>query len=188
MKKGETAKACPGCGEVGLRSANEVCWRCKELLEEAKAARARQAQDTTYQVYDVPATFPWYRAPTNSSDSAMWLASRELRSLEERLREMVKALVHSIGIPAVGTELYHLNRSKLFTFPKGYRLEYSFADRQLLLQPETAQALDQLDSTIQAALVAAYEAGKREGAHLLHQLASGEITVTAFNEQAMKKG
>jgi len=181
MQKGETTLPCPGCHEPGLRKKDEVCWRCKKLLEEAKAARARQEQDTGHQVYDVPATFPWYHAPANSE------TRRELRSHEERLRVLMKTLVHSIGTQALGTETYNPNRSKLFTFPKGHRLEYSFYDSQLLLKPETAQTLDQLDTTLQATLVAAYEEGKRDGARLLLQLAGGDITVTAFNEQALQK-
>jgi hypothetical protein len=178
MKKGETTKACPGCGEEGIRNANEVCWHCKKLLEEARTARARQEQDTAYQVYDIPATFPWYYAPDPYGQK-----HEELRRHEETLRALMKTLVHSIGTRAVGTEIYNPDRSKLFTFPKGRRLEYSFYDSQLLLKPETAHALDELDTTLQAALVAAYEDGKRAGAHLLHQLASGDITVATFNER-----
>ena len=175
MKKGETTKACPGCGEEGIRDANAVCMHCKQLLQEAKAARARQEQETEYQVYAVPETFPWYHAPAQNT------TQQELRRIEEQLRVLMQTLTYAIGIPAVGTKAYHPERAKLFTFPKGRQLHYSFNDSQLLLKPETARVLDELDTTLQMVIVASYEEGKRDGAHLLGQLASGEITVADFN-------
>ena len=179
MRKGETTKPCPGCGEEGLRDADNVCQRCQRLLQEARQARERQAQDTERQVYDVPATFPWYSVP------ASYQSQGATRTALESIRAMMVELVHSIGTPAVGDALYNV-ATKLFTFPKGRRVEYSSYDSRLCLAPETARAIDHLDTAIQTALQVAYEAGKQDGAHLLQQLASGEITIAAFNEETMK--
>lgn len=178
MRKGETLKPCPGCGEPGLRDANGVCFLCTVKLKEANEARERQVQDVEHRVYDAPATFPWYHAPNPYGQGR-----EDLRALEQKLRALMKTLVHSIGVKATGTETYNPNRSKLFTFPKGYRLEYSYGDSHLLLKPETAQTLDLLDTTIQAALDAAYQAGKEDGSHLLFQLADGDITVSDFTNR-----
>ena len=175
MRKGETQKPCPGCHKPGLRDADSVCYECKKKLEEADVARARQEQDSGYQIYQVPGIerFPNYHIP------ARFLPD-EVRSRMKTISAAMEVLARSIGLPVLGK---YFPSNHLFFYPKGYRVEYGSRSSYLLFKPETAQAIDQLDTAIQAALEAAYQIGKQDGSHLLMQLADGDITIGDFNKQ-----
>jgi hypothetical protein len=174
MQKGETKKACPGCGTPGLRKIDEVCAECKKKLQEADEARQRRERDTEHQVYQVPRRFPSYVVP------AGYHTRGNVRAPEEAITRAMEALVLSIGAPVAGR---YFPAERLFYYPKGYRVVYDYPSGFLMFRPATAQAVDQLDSAIQAALEAAYQAGKGDGSHLLMQLADGDLTVGDFNKR-----
>lgn len=175
MRKGETQKPCPGCHKPGLRDADSVCYECKKKLEEAEMARKQQEQDSGHQIYHVPGAdrFPNYHIPAR-------FLHEDIRGRMRAISVIMEALVYSIGLPVLGR---YFPSNNLFYYPKGYRVEYSSRSTYLLFKPETAQAIDQLDTAIQTALEAAYQVGKQDGSRLLMQLADGELTVNEFNKQ-----
>src|SRR5271165_5617186 len=132
MQKGKTSSPCPGCGESGYRNKDKVCFNCQRKLQEAEQAREAQAKDTEYQVYDVPARFPYYAVPIRHPQQR-----QNMSRMSQAIAKEMAALVLSVARPFVGMISYG-GRSQLFHFPKGNRVEYSVYDQHLLLKPETA--------------------------------------------------
>lgn len=172
MNMARTRKPCPGCGEVvARRGAQEVCWRCRELLAEAMANRELLSKRVDLAVATIcPAR--GIRLPFGQ------IPERECAVLEAAMEALERAAVE-------GPEVRGVDESgvceSMFRSVEG--LGRGYAEERFLVDRSLLEAFRALQTAFWDAVRAAYRKGRRSGANLLKGLASGEMTVSEFNEQ-----
>ena len=178
--KGYTDKPCEGCGELGPRPIGSVCATCKQLLKEAREARARQGGRDT-QLYRIPGAthgLRSYYVPTLVSGTS-----------DQRDRDAVRNAIMQVaslsGEPLLGSG----SSSAPAVFARSLERYDSWmapsAAHHLFLAPPLAQALDQLDQAIAQAFTSTFQAGVNQGSSLLGQLAAGKMSTEDFNKKTV---
>jgi hypothetical protein len=162
-------KPCPGCGEIrSNRRASEVCRHCKEDL--AYARRVRQ---------DLAAAGETIIVSFGDRDYANeYIYTRDTES-GHRLRRLMFELAKSVSVPA---NVYHADVKNLLGEDDGASMRVYAS-----MKTETARVIPILYKAIQEALRSEYEAGKADGHSLLMQLASGDLSISDFDDKVLKK-
>lgn len=178
-----TRKPCPGCGQPGYRSTDQVCHRCAAILAGAKT-RAESLEQThpalrAYRMPDWPQRFsvPWYHPHAPTDLMATILST--LLALAERPEWADQAF------PAPDSEDPHL--VPLATHGQGWMSLANIGRwRVTPMTPETAAAVRTLHQALHAALTHAYTEGVTYGRNCLAQLASGDCTLTDFERRTTR--
>lgn len=162
-------KPCPGCGEVrSNRRASEVCRHCEKDL--AYARRVRQ---------ELAAAGEAIIVSFGDRDYANEYIYTRDRESGPRLRELMFRLAKSTSVPV---NVYHADVENLLGKDDGPSMRVYAS-----MKTETARVIPMLYKAIQEALRAEYEAGKADGHSLLMQLASGDLSISDFDDKVLRK-
>jgi hypothetical protein len=190
--RGNTHEPFECCGkEAGPygRPKATLCQECADLIREGKAARARVPQDLVpYAWTSVDYGWPAFYGTGAALDS----------DVHRRLTTAFWTLVNAVTVPAPGDtpdlDPEHLGEPDRRTgerrplpWPrilsvKGHSHDSWSWYRLILARPDVQAALDAVHQAILAALSAAWDKGKERGGSALHGLASGEISLTDFED------
>ncbi len=154
-----------------------ICKDCAALIVEGKRARAAFQASAM-----VPFTWTKY-----SHDWTRFYGDLDLTTAQhEALSDAMFDLINAIGVDAPADTCWRdeADNMRALVIPdRQDAFSRSYGNRKLILLAPGMQAkLADLHATIKAALENAYANGKTRGASLLHGLATGELTVGAFDD------
>lgn len=188
--RGNTHDPYPCCGKDGGswgREKNSICSDCKALIEEGKRARAKaEAERVSGQLQP----FNWCERDYASPGYYGLVQYREQKDDHQKaLQSAVFGLVAAVAVPKTPTtpaaeNTDHKNWKdwpRLLDYKRkgGYTQDWQ---QVVLLAPKTRDAINQLDKVIRAVLKENYVAGKARGLSILQGLASGDVTITDFDD------
>jgi len=169
------------------RPTNQVCYRCRELLEDGQKYRAHQeamkaAMDR--QEYWIPENWchPRYRPPhinllTKEAEPFDQLGET-MAALAQRLGEESSDTSRALGPGAEPTpQLYP---------PTGYDAHWDWEHRAYF-SAEIAEMLQRLNLLITQVIDVVAEHGIQYGSDALLQLAGGHVTVEKFNNATLRE-
>jgi len=178
---GNTHEPFPCCGkEAGTygRLKGTICLECRDLIREGAAAR--KALPASLDVY------AWTAA--NYSWPAFYGTGANLPGdVHDRLKVAFWTLINKITTPAPANTPSRPDGGewpKFLTGGTGQHWDHCW--RTLVLaEPSLRAAVDDTYQTIWAALAAAHHAGKKRGGSALFGLASGELSLSDFEEATL---
>ena len=182
---GYTKKPCPGCGKVyGNRAADEVCWQCRRKIDGFDAMSVeteelrRRVEGAGRATEPVNVASPWFNFPRGG---AGWVET------PLALRQAVTALVVELAKPLSTGKAgngRHLPRLHVFDHSETLR---GACFVPVEMTDTAVEALRTFDRLMGEALLAAEARGAEKGRSLLHQLASGDVTIHEFNESSVNR-
>ena len=179
--RGYTSSPCPGCQQAGLRPKNEVCHKCRDLMQDGKTHREgiRKESDITLVRLGTEAeSNPPFRNPSSRhyyTDSA----SQTLEALSNAFWTLVLMLcqqeqdTYNPDVPLFYNVLHGISLGK--------RLEV------FRIRSDHLAATRALEALIREAIKLAYQDGLWRGSDLLQSLAAGEITTAQFESDRAGK-
>lgn len=196
--KGCTHEPYECCGkepESGYgRRKGQICGECRSLIEDGRRFRSEKKQ----QELEV---FGWtsrdYAFPGYYGDYDFGYENG--RDVRDDLEKALFELVNVVAIDAPGDtprqspayemrkyvghgpQRHHLPWPYVLTVPPHNHDSWSWG-RLVLINPAIRNAIDKLDQKIRAALTHAYNSGKQNGGSILRQLASGDMSLTDFED------
>jgi hypothetical protein len=115
-------------------------------------------------------------SPTNPSDGGLYMG--RAGTVEKRLGNAFLAIIHSLCQKREKGCCIYEHEKQLF--PVGFILREAG-----LFDPDVPDKLRELWDAIDQAIDNAYDSGKRDGASLLQQLASGAASIEDYNEATL---
>lgn len=174
---GYTTAPFPCCGAVvahGQRPKETgLCGECAALIKEGRAARAAREAAATSAVY------AFRKVAHGLSYTSVALAGDHARELQAAFWQMGQA----ISTPATNLDYTHVAPRLLADDTKDVH-QWSAL---VIARADQRDALSHLFSVVRACIAAAREDGKQQGRNLLHGLATGELSVSDFNERTEAK-
>ena len=180
-RTGRTHAPCPGCGRTfkrGMsRPKDQVCSPCRRLLLEALAAREQAASCQDEQPYHC-GMYGYYEGTYS-------LGSFE-DGIRYRLEYAMRDLLLAVSRSAPAAFDYATQRAASLLPAK--EPAYGRMQRTLrLVRPDLAERIEALDVVIREALIDASATGQEKGSNILLSLATGTLSIDAFNKATLKK-
>jgi hypothetical protein len=190
------------CGKAAEKSygrqKGKICEECAGLITDGKVARATLAEQSLAVYQWTSADYGW---PRFYKTDVRFPHTLQHGNLHDELAKAFWALVNRVAVDAPADTPRHaptytmrkrwsggkeLERSydpwpKVLSAEGTNRDSWSF-EKLVLLSPATREALDLLHQTIGVALAGVYLQGKEEGGSVLHQLASGTLSLQDFDD------
>lgn len=199
MMRGERRRAFRGythdpfdcCGkEAGVhgRAKATICPDCKALIAEGKAARERVPKGLTPRLW-TSADYGWPRfygtgadLPSDAHDALAKAFWRLANLITVPAPADTEPFSPELGEPDYRTgERRNLPWPRLLTVKGQSHDSWSWA-KMILVDPDTADTLDALHRAITDALSVVWDRGKERGGSALHGLASGEMSLSDFDD------
>ena len=158
-------KPCPGCGEARTqRKSNDICYRCKELIQAGKAYEAMTTNTTGKE---------WLKMP----DRHYWLPHCYSDAFQQAFFELVQAIGEDSGayIPSALPPHHDL--------PLHYTSGY---DRCYAVPIGTHAAFCKMWDAVFDLFKERHNDGRQEGRNLLRGLACGEISTSDFYDRVSR--
>lgn len=153
---------CDGCGQTDkYRKKDQLCYDCKQLLDEALRIAALKKNPKGQVIVPVPKCSHWIKY---ISHPGSYIDPR--------------GPLHRLIICA-GTPLPGWNDAPRMEIEAGW----SGSDMPVLMDKDVVTALGEVIAMIRECITAAHDNGKEEGADVLRSLAAGNISIKELNDE-----
>jgi len=163
--RGQSTKPCPGCGQIGCyRKSNEVCNDCKLKIKRSEFLEKELTKLTDDEIIVTFGRASHWNKYLHTHSGA----GRNLMDIFQRIAESAsrESMIKKSDYVLLG------------------KID-SFAEQYSVMPKKLADAIKDLRIDVEKAIEEEYKCGKKDGQNLLHQLASGDLSVNDFNERTL---